>query len=72
VCLNRTGALGIDAGDDPDGIGSDHKREVMRENPSPRPADYLLNSGIIDVTQFSLLVTVVVLSAVTPTASAEH
>lgn len=31
-----------------------------------------LNAGIIDSTQFSLLVTVVVLSAVVPTATAER
>jgi len=35
-------------------------------------ARYVLNSGIIDRTQFSLLVTVVVLSAVVPTAIAER
>jgi hypothetical protein len=33
---------------------------------------YGLNAGIIDRTQFSLLVTVVVLSAVVPTAIAER
>jgi len=33
---------------------------------------YGLNAGIIDTTQFSLLVTVVVLSAVVPTALAER
>ena len=33
---------------------------------------YGLNAGIIDKTQFSLLVTVVVLSAVIPTAIAER
>ena len=33
---------------------------------------YGLNAGIIDKTQFSLLVTVVVLSAVVPTAIAER
>ena len=33
---------------------------------------YGLNAGIIDETQFSLLVTVVVLSAVVPTAIAER
>jgi Kef-type K+ transport system membrane component KefB len=33
---------------------------------------YGLNAGIIDKTQFSLLVTVVVLSAIVPTAIAEH
>ena len=33
---------------------------------------YGLNAGIIDKTQFSLLVTVVVLSAVVPTAVAER
>jgi hypothetical protein len=33
---------------------------------------YGLNAGIIDRTQFSLLVTVVVLSAIVPTAVAQH
>jgi hypothetical protein len=33
---------------------------------------YGLNAGIIDRTQFSLLVTVVVLSAIVPTAIAQH
>ena len=33
---------------------------------------YGLNAGIIDKTQFSLLVTVVVLSAIVPTAIAER
>jgi hypothetical protein len=42
----------------------------------PRPgllsSLYGLNAGIIDETQFSLIVTVVVLSAVVPTAIAER
>jgi hypothetical protein len=33
---------------------------------------YGLNAGIIDRTQFSLLITVVVLSAIVPTAIAQH
>jgi hypothetical protein len=45
---------------------------VRRRAEEGESKPYGLNAGIIDKTQFSLLVTVVVLSAVVPTAIAER
>jgi hypothetical protein len=48
-------------------------RRVRRLSDRDRPPSlYGLNAGIIDRTQFSLLVTVVVLSAIVPTAIAQR